>query len=128
VLLVLLGNATLRVWLRRSDVSLDWQVWALLAVLGVGATWCTTHSDFLWIMDRLWVLVGLVLVNGAVTVALTWSLAPRYGLVGAYAALGAGTLLLNSWMLPLLARPLLRGRAGPDGRIPRATGTGSEAR
>lgn len=110
--LLVAGNWLLRVWLRRSDVSYGWPVWAALAVLVVAATWVTTFTDFMWIMDRLWQVVGLALANGAVTVTLTWLLAPRFQVLGAILSLLAFTALVNTWILPLLARPVLR--AGPD--------------
>lgn len=110
--MLLLGNTILRVWLRRDDVVFAWPVWATLAVLQVAAAWVSAYSELLWIMDRVWVLVALVALNGAVTVALTWTLAPSFAVLGAFLAISAVTVAVNTWALPLLARPVLR--AGPD--------------
>lgn len=110
--MVLLGNELLAVWLRRDDVVFAWPVWATLAVLQVAAAWVSAYSELLWIMDRVWALVGLVALNGAVTVALTWAMVPAYTVLGAFLAVSAVTVAVNTWALPLLARPLLR--AGPD--------------
>lgn len=110
----LLGNTILRVWLGRGDIAFARHVWIALAVLQVSAVWVSTFSEILWIMDRLWILVALVAVNGIVTVSLTWYLAPRFGMLGAIVAVGTVTLLLNTWLNPLLARDLLRGDRAPD--------------
>jgi O-antigen/teichoic acid export membrane protein len=105
--MMLLGNWLLRVWLHREDVRFGPGAWAALAALLLGAVWGTAYVEFLWIMDRLWPLVTLVLANGAVTVALTWVLAPAHGVQGALVASAAFTLAISSWVLPVLARPLL---------------------
>jgi O-antigen/teichoic acid export membrane protein len=101
------GNRILRLWLRGNDVAFGWATWTVVALLLVASVWTTVFVDFLWVMDRLWPLVGLVLVNGAMTVTLTWMLAPAHGVLGAFAASAAFTLLVGSWAVPLLARPLL---------------------
>ncbi|MBN2576666.1 MAG: MATE family efflux transporter [Deltaproteobacteria bacterium] len=106
----LLGNAIVRVWLGRTDIAFARHVWIALAVLQVSTVWASTYSELLWIMDRLWVLVALVAANGAVTIWLTWRLAPQHGVLGAILAVGAVTVLLNVWLLPILARDLLRPR------------------
>jgi O-antigen/teichoic acid export membrane protein len=110
--MLLLGNVILRVWLRRSDITFDWKVWAMLAVLQVTAAWVSSYTELLWIMDRLWVLVGLVAINGAVTIGLTWTLVPRRGVFGAFLAVSAVTVLVNTWVVPLLARKVLRDSGG----------------
>jgi O-antigen/teichoic acid export membrane protein len=112
----LLGNTILRVWLGRSDIAFARHVWIALSVLQVTAVWVTTYSELLWIMDRLWVLVALVAVNGAVTISLTWRFAPQFGVLGAVVSLGAVTLIVNSWLIPILARDLLRGTGQPAQR------------
>jgi len=109
----LLGNTILRVWLGRSDIAFARHVWIALSVLQVSAIWVSTFSEILWIMDRLWILVVMVAINGTVTVSLTWHLAPQYGMLGAIVAVGAVTLLVNTWLTPLLARDLLRGDRAP---------------
>jgi len=107
----LLGNFILRVWLRRDDIAFSHHVWIALSALQIASVWGSTYAELLWIMDRLWVLVALVAANGAVTVALTWQLAPQLGVLGAVLALGTVTVLVNSWLTPILARDLLRGGA-----------------
>lgn len=106
--MLFLGNTILRVWLRRSDIVFPHHVWLALFVLLIASVWSTTFSELLWIMDRLWVLVALVAINGAVTISLTWQLAPKFGVFGALIAISTVTLLLNTWLTPLLARDLLR--------------------
>ncbi len=108
--LVVVGDLVLRVWLGRSDMAFGLRVWGPLAVLMVATVWATVYVEFLWIMDRLWPLVGTVLLNGATTIGLTWWLAPTNGVSGAVVASTAFTLLASSWVLPLLARPLLLSR------------------
>ena len=106
----LLGNAIVRVWLGRSDIAFARHVWLALAVLQVATVWVSTYSELLWIMDRLWILVGLVAANGAITIWLTWHLAPQYGVFGAILAVGTVTVLVNTWLAPILARDLLHPR------------------
>ena len=105
----LLGNTILRVWLGRADIAFSRPVWIMLSAQMIASVWGSTYAELLWIMDRLWVLVGLVAVNGTVTVALTWRLAPQFGVLGAVVALSTVTILVNSWLTPILARDLLRG-------------------
>jgi len=107
LVMCLLGNLILRVWLRRDDIAFAFPVWIALAVLLVASVWGSTYAELLWIMDRLWVLVALVATNAAVTVALTWHFAPRYGVLGAVVSLGTVTVLVHSWLTPVLARDLL---------------------
>lgn len=110
VVLVVGGNALVRVWLRRDDIWFDGRVWAALGTLLVLSVWASAYAEILSIMDRLWPLVALGLANGAVTVVLTWELAPRLGVLGATLAMAAVPALLLSWALPLLARPLFTAR------------------
>ena len=116
VVVLAAGNLLLRRWLGGAAVQFDFPVWALLASLVVAAPWATAYSDLLTIMDRVWAQVAIVLVNGAVTAYLTYLLAPAYGVAGALAAMASVTVLISSWLLPVLARPLLaRGAAaGPS--------------
>lgn len=111
--MMLFGNWILRVWLRRSDITYGWQLWLALSVLILAAVWVTTFTDFMWIMDRLWHIVGLALANGVVTIALTWLLTPRLEALGAVLALLAFTGLINTWLVPWLARPLFLARPAP---------------
>jgi len=108
--LIFLGNLVLQVWLGRADMVFGAGVWLSFAVLLLGSVWGTAYSEFLWIMDKLWPLVGMVLMNGAVTIGLTWWLAPTYGVTGAVVASTVFTGAVASWVLPLMARPLLRSR------------------
>lgn len=105
--LIALGDPLLRFWLRRSDIAFGPAVWIVLAVMMVAVTWVTAYSDLLAILDRLWILVGLVFVNGATTVILTYLLAPTFQVLGVLIASGAVTVLVYSWLMVLLARPLL---------------------
>jgi O-antigen/teichoic acid export membrane protein len=105
-LLVVAGNTLLRVWLRRSDIAFGPEVWAILLVLLVSATWVTAYSDLLSIMDRLWILVALVLANGGVSLALTYLLAPRLQVFGVLLGTAAVTVLVYTWLVPRLSRPL----------------------
>jgi O-antigen/teichoic acid export membrane protein len=112
----LFGNLILRVWLGRADIAFPHSVWLALATVLMVSVWASTFAELLWIMDRLWVLVALVATNGTVTVALTWRLAPQFGVLGAIVAYGMVSLLLTSWLTPLLARDLLRGGAAGSRR------------
>ncbi|MFY3742679.1 lipopolysaccharide biosynthesis protein [Anaeromyxobacter sp. Red801] len=107
--LVLVGNPLLRIWLRRSDVSFSPSTWIVLWVMMVSVTWVGAHSDLLAITDRLWGLVALVFVNATATVLLTWWLAPHLQVLGVVIASGAVTALAFTWILPWMARPVLRG-------------------
>ena len=105
------GNAILRLWLRDAAVQFDSVVWLTLAGLMAIATWGTAFSELLAILDRIWVQVALVLVNGACTAGLTYVLAPTHGVLGTVVAGAVVPTLLVSWVLPLVARPLLTVRA-----------------
>lgn len=110
--LVLLGNPLLKFWLHRGDMAFSWVVWGAYAALLLAVVWITVYVEFLWIMDRLWPLVGFVVLNGISTVGITWALAPSQGVLGAVVASGAFNILVLTWVLPLIARPLLV----PDGQ------------
>jgi O-antigen/teichoic acid export membrane protein len=110
--MMLLGNEALRLWLRRSDIVYGWQTWLVVSALVVTAVWVTTYVDFMLIMDRLWPVVGLVLANGAVTITLTWLLTPRFDVLGAFVALLAFSGLVNTWLVPWMARSLLLAGSG----------------
>ncbi|WP_242343209.1 lipopolysaccharide biosynthesis protein [Anaeromyxobacter terrae] len=109
--LAVVGNDLLRLWLRRSDIRFQPELWICLVVVMVAVTWATAHSDLLSILDRLWVLVALVALNGAVTVALTYLLAPSLRVLGVVLAYGAVTVLVYSWLLPWLTLRIRRGNA-----------------
>jgi O-antigen/teichoic acid export membrane protein len=105
--LLVVGNALLEVWLRSGAVRFPPATWGALGVLLAVATWGSAYSELLAILDRIWVQVGLVLVNGACTAGLTYALAPRFGVLGALIAAALVPLALISWVLPLVARPVL---------------------
>ena len=96
--LVLLGNALLALWLRRTDIAFGRGVWIAMALLMVGAMWSTSYAELLSIMDRLWVNVVAVLSNGAVTLLLTYYLSARYQVLGAVAALAIPTALVTIFL------------------------------
>jgi O-antigen/teichoic acid export membrane protein len=102
--LLLFGNAVLRVWLRTSTMQFDLSIWIALSVSVLSATWITSHTDLLTILDHIWIQVGLVFVNGFVTVALTVVLSPRLGIWGAFLALNSVSLIMLSWLVPRIAR------------------------
>jgi O-antigen/teichoic acid export membrane protein len=107
VLLLAAGNLVLRVWLRSGSMTFTSKVWAATGIMMLSATWGTAFSDLLTIMDRIWILTLFVLINGVGTALLTFFLTPAFGVLGAIAALSAVTLLLLSWLAPMIARPLL---------------------
>jgi O-antigen/teichoic acid export membrane protein len=109
--LIFLGNLVLQVWLGRTDMVFGPSVWVAFAVLLLASVWGAAYSELLWIMDRIWPLVAMVLMNGGITVGLTWWLAPAYGVTGAVVATTAFSVGVASWVLPAMARPLLRSRA-----------------
>ena len=122
LVLLLGGNPLLRLWLGEAAVQFAFPVWGWLALLLVAAPWATAFSDLLTIMDRVWAQVGLVLANGVATALLTFLVAPRYGVAGALASMVAVTVLISSWLLPWLARPLLTARPAA---IPHPSGAGA---
>ena len=100
------GNVFLRFWLRGAAVQFGPDVWGALAVLIVSATWVTAFTDLLTVLDRVWIPVALVTVNGIVTALLTYWLAPTYGVAGTIASVACVTVLVSSWLVPLLTRPV----------------------
>jgi O-antigen/teichoic acid export membrane protein len=109
--MILFGNPLLRLWLRRDDIAFSPAVWISMTVLMIGALWVSAHSELLSILDWLWIQVVLVFLNGAVTMWLTWLLAPKLRVLGVVLASAAVTVLIFSWLLPLLSRAALA-RAG----------------
>lgn len=102
------GNRLLALWLRRADIHFSQTVWITLGVLMLASTWQSAFGDLLTIMDRVWIQISFVLLNGVVTVYLTYLLVPVFGVLGALIAVLTVTLVLLSWLMPLVARPLLR--------------------
>jgi O-antigen/teichoic acid export membrane protein len=108
VLSLVAGNLVLRMWLRSGSMVFTTKVWAALGILLVSATWVTAFSDLLTIMDKIWIQTLLVCVNGVGTGLLTFILTPVFGVLGAIAALSFVTLFMWSWLVPVIARPLLK--------------------
>lgn len=102
------GNWILRLWLGPGSVRFGAGVWAILALLLITATWVTAYSDFLIIMDKIWGQVALTLINSVAVILLTYWLSPSLGVLGALVALGSMTAVASTWLLPLMARPVLR--------------------
>ena len=109
-LLVVAGNAVLKVWLGKDAVRFAGPVWLVLAFILVVSAWGTAFSDLLTVMDRIWIQVAVVLINGAATVGLTVWLAPRLGVLGALAANGFVPLLIWSWVGPFISKSILGSR------------------
>lgn len=107
--LLLFGNPLMRLWLQRGDVTFAPAVWAAFGLSLLAGTWVSSFTDLLIVLDRIWVQVGLVLINGIATVLLTLRLAPMLGVLGVIVAGMAVTVLAWTWLLPLLARPVLAG-------------------
>jgi O-antigen/teichoic acid export membrane protein len=112
-LLLIAGNAVLRLWLGSSTVGFGMSIWVVVVTIIVFSAWGSAFTDVLTIMDRIWVLVGFVMLNGLGTVLLTVALVPRLSVMGALIAYGTVTILLWSWAGVALFRRLLRGRVGP---------------
>jgi len=91
---ILLGDTLLRLWLRRTDIAFGREVWAAIALLMVAATWTSSYSELLSIMDRLWLNVAAVLFNGTMILLLTYWLSHRYQVLGAFLAIALPTLLV----------------------------------
>ncbi len=112
-LLVVAGNAVLKVWLGKDAVRFPAPVWLVIAFILVVSAWGTAFSDLLTVMDRIWIQVAVVLLNGAATVGLTIWLAPRIGILGALLANGFVPLLVWSWAGPCISRSLIGSRGHP---------------
>jgi O-antigen/teichoic acid export membrane protein len=113
-ILLAVGDRLLQLWLGLSGVQFGAGVWLALSLLILSATWVSSFSDLLTILDAVWVQVALVALNGIVTAGLTYVLAPHMGSMGALLSICAVTVLFSSWLLPIAAQR--RVRAGP--RVP----------
>ncbi|MGB7809652.1 MAG: lipopolysaccharide biosynthesis protein [Polyangia bacterium] len=91
---ILVGDTFLRLWLRRTDIAFGREVWAAIALLMVAATWTSSYSELLSIMDRLWLNVAAVLFNGTMILLLTYWLGRHYQVLGAFLAIALPTLLV----------------------------------
>ena len=103
------GNSLLRLWLQRSDVTFAPLVWAAFGLFLLASAWVSSYSDLLIVLDRIWVQVVLALANGIATVLLTLWLSPILGVLGVVIAATAVTAVAWTWLLPVLARPVLAG-------------------
>lgn len=108
-LLLAFGNPLMRLWLHRADVTFAPTVWAAFGLFILVSAWVSSYSELLIVLDRIWIQVGLVLVNGIATVLLTLWLSPILGVLGVIIAGTALTAVAWTWLLPLLARPVLAG-------------------
>ena len=120
-LLLVAGNAVLRLWLGTSTVAFGISAWMIVVTIMVFSAWGSAFTDVLTIMDRIWVLVGFVTINGLCTVLLTFALVPRFGVLGALVAYGFVAVSLWSWAGVLLFRRLMPGggaRVPPLGNEP----------
>ena len=107
LLLIFAGNYILGFWLGNRELSFGVTLWISLAVLTLASTWVTAYSDLLVIMDKIWIQVVLVIGNGLSILLLTYMLAPSYGVLGAVIATSVFSLLVLSWLMPMLARSIL---------------------
>jgi O-antigen/teichoic acid export membrane protein len=86
-----------------GTVSFGWRVWALGGVALIAGCWNGTYNVLFMAVNRLWLLVAAILGNAAVTLGLTYWLAPL-GMTGLLVAYTAYSLLVTSWLLPVLSR------------------------
>jgi O-antigen/teichoic acid export membrane protein len=109
VLFLGLGNWLLGLWLGHTDpVTFRIDIWLALGISMLATAWVTAFSDFLTIMDKIWVQVVIVLINGLATILLTYWLTPQLGVLGAIVAVSCINVVLSSWLMPLIARPILQ--------------------
>jgi O-antigen/teichoic acid export membrane protein len=99
---LLAGNWLVRL-MSNGSVSFDWRVWALGGIALVAGCWNGTYNTLFMAVNRLWLLVAAILGNAAVTLGLTYWLAPM-GMTGLLMAYAAYSLLVTSWLLPVLSR------------------------
>lgn len=105
--------------LSRQSAELGTRVWIVAGVLLVVGNWNGGFTHFFMAVDRLWVLVWTMLANGLVTFPLTYWLAAKHGMFGVLTAMVAFSVLVTSWLVPLLGWDLFRdgprspGAAGP---------------
>lgn len=90
------------------EVTLGWPVWAMAGVLLIVGCWNGGYSNLFMAVDRLWTLVITIIANGIVTFPLTYWLAGRHGVLGVIVATTAFSLLITSWLMPLLSRDIFR--------------------
>jgi O-antigen/teichoic acid export membrane protein len=102
------GNFILRTWLRRADFAYGLTTWLVFSVLILVVAWLSSFLELLTVLDRIWPQVALAIAQGAATVAMSWTLTPRFGVLGAMLAMLVPALALSAWILPWLARDVLR--------------------
>lgn len=115
LLILVAGNRILQIWLSSSELAFGFGVWMMLAVLILAATWSSAFSDLLRIMDVIWVQVGTVLINGIFVVLLTYILVPSMSVFGALLAAAFFSAVCLSWLMPVIARPILSFREATPG-------------
>jgi O-antigen/teichoic acid export membrane protein len=108
VVFLVAGNSIISFWLRSTTVQFEFRVWIAFAALLIISNWSGTYSDLLSICDRVWPLVAVVFANGVCTVLLTVFLAPCLEVFGALLAYSAFNIVVGCWMLPFVARSLLK--------------------
>jgi O-antigen/teichoic acid export membrane protein len=91
--------------LSNGSVAFGRTVWALGGVALVAGCWNGTYNTLFMSVNRLWVLVAAILGNAVVTLGLTYWLAPA-GMPGLLIAYAAYSLLVTSWLLPVLSRAI----------------------
>jgi len=108
MLVLIVGNEFLSIWLRQANIQFSTQIWIATFILMVVSAWSTGFSELLTIMDKIWVQVVLVLINGTMVILLTYWLSPEFGVLGAIVAYGFMVVIIQSWLNPILTRPILQ--------------------
>jgi len=107
LVLFVLGNRLITLWLRQNSVHFGSAVWLAMSISIIGAAWVSAYGDFLTVMDIIWVQVVMVILNGLGTAIFTILLAPRFGVLGAIIAVSLVNVAIISWVVPLIAKPVL---------------------
>ncbi|MCS6902036.1 MAG: lipopolysaccharide biosynthesis protein [Myxococcales bacterium] len=109
---LLFGNLIARL-LSGHSVSFSWQVWVAAGILLIVGCWNGSYNHLFFAIERLWSLVFVTFANGLVTFPLTYYLGKSYGILGIVVATTAFSLLVSSWMLPVLSLDIFRKPAQP---------------
>jgi O-antigen/teichoic acid export membrane protein len=104
---LLFGDLIARL-LSGHSVSFGWQVWIAAGVLLVVGCWNGSYNNLFFAVERLWTLVFATVANGLVTFPLTYYLGKSHGILGVVVATTAFSLLVSSWMLPVLSLDIFR--------------------
>jgi len=113
------GDVLVRL-LSNGSISFGPYVWALAGIALIAGCWNGTYNVLFMAVNRIWLLVGAILMNAVVTLGLTYWLAPS-GMPGLLIAYFAFSLVVTSWLLPVLARPVFAeaaSRARDDVALP----------